>query len=69
LPLLHRPRPPFAGGAYSAPDEATVRERVRGLIDDGILPRFNSGLLTAGPCHVARDCIVCASGIRPVRSR
>jgi hypothetical protein len=62
--LLDRPRPRFSGGSGPQPDETTVRERVRGLIDAGILPRFNSGRLIAGSCRVERHCTVCGAGIK-----
>jgi hypothetical protein len=62
--LLDRPRPPFGGGSDSAPDEATVRGRVRDLIDTGVLPRFSSGTLISGPCRVAHNCTVCGGGIK-----
>jgi hypothetical protein len=61
---LDRPRPRFSGGADPQPDETTVRERVRGLIDAGILPRFNSGRLIAGSCRVERHCTVCGADIK-----
>jgi hypothetical protein len=62
--LLDCPRPPFRGGADVQPDEAATRQRVRSLIDAGILPRFSSGYLLAGPCRVAYNCTVCGDGIK-----
>ena len=62
--MLDRPRPPFGGGADLEPDTATVRDRVRRLIDAGILPRFSSGILLAGPCRVPHNCTVCGGGIK-----
>jgi hypothetical protein len=62
--LLDRPRPRFSGGADLQPDQPTIHERVRGLIDAGILSRFNSGRLIAGPCRVERHCTVCGAGIK-----
>jgi hypothetical protein len=61
---LDRPRPAFSGGDGSRPDGAAVRERVRQLIDRGVLPGFSSGRLAAGPCLVAHDCTVCGGAIR-----
>jgi hypothetical protein len=62
--LLDRPRLPFSGGDDTPPDEATIRRRVRVLIDGGFLPRLALGHLIAATCSVERHCAVCGGWIR-----
>jgi hypothetical protein len=61
--VLDRPHPVFSGGTDPQPDETMVHERVRGLIDAGILPHFHSGRLRVGPCMKGHDCTICGLGI------
>jgi hypothetical protein len=61
--LLDRLHPAFGGGD-TPPDEATIRRRVRVLIDFGILPRSSSGQLIVVPCRVERQCEACGGWIR-----
>jgi hypothetical protein len=61
--VLDRPRPPFSGGAEPLLDEATVRQRVRGLIDSGALTHVRSARVWVGPCRVKHCCTVCGLDI------
>jgi hypothetical protein len=61
--LLDRPRPAFSGGIDQAPDDATVRTRLRVLVSGGLLPQTFSGEIWAGRCTARHDCMVCTSSI------
>jgi len=52
------------GGSDELPDEAGVRQRVRRLLDGGILPHFSIGRLLAAPCIVPHGCTICGTEIR-----
>jgi hypothetical protein len=65
--VLDRLHPPFSGGAASLLDEATVRQRVRGLIDGGALTHIRSGRVWVGPCRVRHCCTVCGRDIEVVK--
>jgi hypothetical protein len=41
-------------------DESTIRERLRALIEDGVLPRSQPARLRGGLCCETHPCIACA---------
>jgi hypothetical protein len=61
--LLDRPRPAFSGGSDESRDEATIRTRLRVLVNGGLLPQTFSGEIWAGRCTARHDCMVCTSVI------
>ena len=52
------------GGSEELPDEATVRQSVRRLLDGGVLPHFSIGRLLAAPCIMPHRCTICGAEIR-----
>ena len=52
------------GGSEDLPDEATVRQSVRRLLDGGVLPHFSIGRLLAAPCIMPHRCTICGAEIR-----
>jgi hypothetical protein len=44
-------------------DESTIRERLRALFEDGVLPRTQPTRLRGGLCFEAHPCIACGDVI------
>jgi hypothetical protein len=61
--LLDQPLPAFSGDCDEMPDEATIRPRLRVLVDSGLLPQIFSNEIWASRCTTRHACTVCTSGI------
>jgi hypothetical protein len=64
--LLSRPRPVFRGSSDdpSAEDVASIRARLRTLIEGGVLPALAPSPMWAGVCRESRTCIACGRAIK-----
>ena len=61
--LLDRPRPAFRGGGPDTIPEPIIRQRLRLLIDAGILPPGGLGGLWEWTCHQRHPCSGCGAAI------
>jgi hypothetical protein len=61
--ILLRLRRRISGGADDQLDEGTVRQRVRALLDAGILPGIRTGEIRGGSREELGGCGICSAGI------
>lgn len=61
--LLARLRRPLRGGGDPIVDEATVRQRVRALLDNGILPGIRASEILGKKRQVRQECTICGASI------
>ena len=61
--LLRRLRRPLRGGGDPLVDEATVRQRVRALLDNGILPAIRASEIVGRRRQALNECTVCGARI------
>src|SRR5262245_21151925 len=61
--ILDRPRPVFSGGGPDMVPEPIIRERLRRLIDSGVLPPRGLGCLWEWICRHQHPCGGCGAAI------